>query len=162
MKKSMEQRRYESGRSMVEMVGVLAITGLITAGAFILIRAGLASQKRSRAADEVATVVASVRGLSVEREDFANLPAYDGKYSCEGNSANLAAAMLGGTGSAATPFSTNSCYYAAQGTKPEWFEVVLVNIPANDCTVLASRAWAESLNVACSNKTNLVIRYGKD
>ena len=160
MKKNIE--KYESGRSMVEMVGVLAIAGLITAGAFVLIRAGLSSQKRSRAADEVATIVASVRSLSAEREDFANLPKY-GEFKCEKTETGpLAAAMLGGTGAVATPFDSNSCYYVSQVFKqPTRFQVVLINIPDNDCTVLASRAWAESQSVKCE-KGSLLITYGKD
>ena len=160
MKKNIE--KYESGRSMVEMVGVLAIAGLITAGAFVLIRAGLSSQKRSRAADEVATIVASVRSLSAERTDFGNLPEFDGKYECKVTGATLAGAMLGGTGAVATPFDSNSCYYVSQVFKqPTRFQVVLIKIPENDCTVLASRAWSESKGATCSDG-NLVITYAKD
>ena len=161
MKKNIE--KYESGRSMVEMVGVLAIAGLITAGAFVLIRAGLSSQKRSRAADEVATIVASVRSLSAEREDFANLPKY-GEFKCEKTETGpLAAAMLGGQDRVATPLDRESCYHVGWLNDPNNFVVALVNIPDNDCTVLASRAWAESQSVNCEKgKGTLLITYGKD
>lgn len=160
MKKNIE--KYESGRSMVEMVGVLAIAGLITAGAFVLIRAGLASQKRSRAADEVATIVASVRSLSAEREDFANLPPIK-DFKCDKNeTAALAAAMLGGQGLVATPLDRESCYHVGTVGDANSFVVALVNIPDNDCTVLASRAWAESQSVKCEKEKGLLITYGKD
>ena len=38
--------RQESGRSMIEMVGVLAIMGMLTAGAFVLISLGINRQKQ--------------------------------------------------------------------------------------------------------------------
>jgi len=166
MKKSIEQRRYESGRSMVEMVGVLAITGLITAGAFILIRAGLASQKRSRTADEVATLVAGARALSADSETFANLPAKPRTYAITDGSATLAGALLGSTAAVVTPLDSGSYYSVHRATSNTQFNVVLVNIPLTDCTTLASRAWAESVGSAvCASSAapyTLTITYGKD
>ena len=60
-----QNKKHESGRSMVEMVGVLAVMGLITAAAFVLIRSGMASQRRNRAIDDVSTIVAGMQNVNV-------------------------------------------------------------------------------------------------
>ncbi|MBO7645255.1 MAG: hypothetical protein J6S57_03060 [Alphaproteobacteria bacterium] len=64
MKKQIKRiKKSESGRSMVEMVGVLAVMGLITAAAFVLITSALRTQKMSRLDDEVSVMVAGIRTL---------------------------------------------------------------------------------------------------
>ena len=51
-----QSKKPESGRSMIEMVGVLAVMGLISAGAFVLLRSGMSSQKRNRIQDEIGNI----------------------------------------------------------------------------------------------------------
>ena len=65
--------RQESGRSMIEMVGVLAIMGMLTATAFALISLGINRQKQARVADDVVTIVSGVRSLLVDYDDFTNI-----------------------------------------------------------------------------------------
>ena len=65
--------RQESGRSMIEMVGVLAIMGMLTAGAFVLISLGINRQKQARVMDDVVTIVSGVRGLLGDYDDFSNI-----------------------------------------------------------------------------------------
>ena len=70
--------KYESGRSMVEMMGVLAIMGVITAGAILLINAGLNSSKRRSVDDEVTMLVTGIRDSFSGYDDFSN--PYGGTY----------------------------------------------------------------------------------
>ncbi len=166
----MKQGSRESGRSMIELVGVLAVMGLITAGAFVLIRSGMASQKRSRVADEVAVIAANVRSLSAEKENFDNLSAKPTTWANTNATAKLAGAMLGATAAVATPLSSSSYYAVAKtncgsgGTNCTKFVVALVGIPANDCTVLASATWGGNGTASCPTNpgTTLEITYGKD
>jgi len=65
--------RQESGRSMIEMIGVLAIMAIITAGAFALISTAFNTQKRGRVTDDVANIVSGVRSLLGEYDDFSNI-----------------------------------------------------------------------------------------
>jgi type II secretory pathway pseudopilin PulG len=131
---------YESGRSMVEMVGVLAVMGLITAGAFVLMRSGMATQKRNRAQDEIANIVSTVRTLSAGGEDFSNL-ATDGA-SDDAGSALLANLRI----STATPFGGTSAYTVryASGT-PTQFSVKITNLARQDCNALKASAWADAV-----------------
>ena len=134
------KKNQESGRSMVEMVGVLAVMGLITAGAFVLMRSGMASQKRNRAQDEIANIVSTIRTLSAGGDDFSNL-ATDGASDAAGT------ALLNNLRvSTATPFGGTSAYtvrYAA-GT-PGQFAVKITNLARQDCNALKVSAWSDAV-----------------
>jgi len=73
MKKTQKTKKTESGRSMIEMVGVLAVMGLITATAFILISSAMNNQRMSRANDDVSAIVSGVRTMYATSPDFSNL-----------------------------------------------------------------------------------------
>lgn len=70
-------KKNESGRSMVEMVGVVAVMSLITVGAFVLIRNGMQTQKISQVSDEIEILAANVRALTSESDNFQSLPSLE-------------------------------------------------------------------------------------
>ena len=95
-------KKHESGRSMIEMVGVLAIMGLITAAAFVLITSALRSQRLVRIDDDVSAIAAGVRLLYANQPSFstvANTTTVDGK------TVNTALNLIG-YGNVKTPFNT--------------------------------------------------------
>ena len=124
-------RQQQSGRSMVEIVGVLAIMGLITVAAFVLIRNGMATQKRNAVIDDVSKIVTGVRSLYAEYDDLSGL---DGD-------AVLAATAVGENG----PYENSVYSVAKDSSDNSKFVVTVKNLPARDCTVLASRKWADSV-----------------
>ena len=63
-------KKHESGRSMIEMVGVLAVMGLITAAAFVLITSALRSQKLPRVIEDGSAIAAGIRLVHNTKEDF--------------------------------------------------------------------------------------------
>ncbi len=65
--------RYESGRSMIEMLGVLAIMGVITVAAITMISTAMRTQKRNTVNDEVVQIVTGVRQLLGEYDDFSHI-----------------------------------------------------------------------------------------
>ena len=87
-------KKHESGRSMIEMVGVLAVMGLITAGAFVLITSALRSQRLSRADDDVSVLVSGTRMLYANTSTF---PSVKGQDVLEALGMSKAAAPYGGT-----------------------------------------------------------------
>ena len=68
-----QTKKQQSGRSMIEMVGVLAVMGLITAAAFVLINSALSSQRLSRVDDDVSGIVNGVRLLYNAAPDFTGI-----------------------------------------------------------------------------------------
>jgi len=175
MKQKKQTKKQESGRSMIEMVGVLAVMGLITAGAFVLITSAMSSQKMSRVDDDVSAVVAGTRLLYNTQQNFAGLN-------------NEATGLLGFSGS--NPYGGN--YYLSSSdtntgtnTTSETdarFYVYVGGLSQSQCNALKNRSWPGgskgqtagtvtlSNNVvtwtaatACANNSNNVVRieYGK-
>lgn len=148
-------KKHESGRSMVEMVGVLAIMGLVTAGAFVLIQSGMGSQKRNRAADEIDVMVSNVRAMTAESDYTCSLPSAK-LYALTGKS--LASALLKSNG--ATPFNSKSYYSITSGEdeckEDTTFKVYLVDIGDDECATMASRAYSGARGVVCSKGTVMI------
>jgi len=107
----MLKRNSESGRSMVEMIGVLAIAGLLTAAAFILIRAGTNSQNISRTRDEIDVLAANTRALVAEGNNTCSLPK-DFNWQTDGKT--LAMALLKSDGT--TAFGSGTYYSVTRST----------------------------------------------
>lgn len=164
-------KMQESGRSMIEMVGVLAIAGLLTAGAFVLVQSGMAAQKRNRAVDEINTLAQTVRSMRGERDSsFWNiLPGYGnsalpekhtGATSTEYYNGNkMAMAILKSNGE--TPLGAGS-YYALT-SDGNGFVVWLIDIQSDDCETMALRTYSDG-TATCStisNKKVLKITYTK-
>ena len=165
-------RKRESGRSMIEIVGVLAVTGLLTAGAFVLIQSGMASQKRNRAADEINTMAQAARATSAAQGNFYNLPYQETnqlpprsiKNSWGGLSAyGIARVFL--KNNASTPFGDSS-YYAVSETwvnSSTGMMIWIVDLPSEDCETMALRAYTNGSG-ACKTiggKKVLQVTYTK-
>ena len=162
MKNKKKQNHELSGRSMIEIVGVLAVMGLITAGAFVLIQSGMASQKRNRASDEFANIVANVRALFAESEDVNSLPT-----SVTEGTQLLSALHISST----TPFGGNTTYSVVKGTSEhgsgdysfdagKYFVVKLTGLEEEDCWALVSKTWSQAFDESCENNV-LSIYYAK-
>ncbi len=142
---------------MIEMVGVLAITGLLTAGAFVLIRSGMSSQKRRRATDEINTLAQSVRMLTAEAENFGNLPSLSA-IATNGQGPKLARALLKTNGT--TPFGDNTYYVVTQGDTLDRFRIGMINLESEDCYLLSVQTWADAQDTSCDGG-NLSVYFGK-
>jgi len=145
-------KNCESGRSMVEIVGVLAVMGLITAGAFVLIRSGGATQKRSRAMDDVAVIAENIRGLYAESDDFSDLT-----DDAATGTTLIDALYLNTT----TPFGQNTTYSVVKNDNPANFTVKLIGLDSKDCSALAAAAWSNSTNGATCSNGVVSVEFGK-
>jgi len=128
--------KQESGRSMIEMLGVLAIMGIITVGAITMISTAMHTQKRSTVTDDVVSIVTGVRTLLGEYDDFSNidndtifgaigqsnLNPYGGKYELSVDSSNL-----------------------------RQFIVSINGLSKKDCEGLITKAWTDSVGYISSN-----------
>ena len=126
-----------SGRSMVEIIGALAVMSLISAGAMVLVRSGSASQKRSRTFDEVMAIVENVRMMYPD--GFADMGGF------ESNRDLIDALDLNAT----TPFGPDT-FYSVRAEGANQFHVLISGLDNDDCTVLAAQTWPDALNASCS------------
>ena len=145
-------KKRESGRSMIEIVGVLGVMGLITAGAFVLIRSGSATQKLNRVKDDVAMIAENIRGVYAESDDFSGLTDVDAE-----GTALIDALYLNTT----TPFGQNTKYSVVRDNTAKGFVVKLSGLTSQDCNALAKFAWPNSTTGATCNNGVVSVTFSK-
>ncbi len=147
---SNKQYKYEdSGRSMVEIIGVLAVMSLITAGAMVLVRSGATSQKRARTFDEVMAIVENIRGLYPD--GFADLP------TDEAEGTKLIDGLYLNT---TTPFGPDTKYSIKGVGEKDYFELFIRGLDDDDCMVLATQTWPEVWGASCNSDGAVYLRFG--
>lgn len=129
----------ESGRSMIEMLGVLAIMGVITVSAIGMISTAMRTQKRNTVADEVIEIVTGVRQLLGEYDDFSHI-----------NNATI----FGAIGmSPKNPYGGNY-ELAVDSSNPRQFIVSIGGLSESDCKYFVTKAWSDSVGYQMSGGKN--------
>lgn len=133
----------QSGRSMVEMLGVLAIIGVLSVGGIAGYSKAMAKFKTSKALDQVSTTVANVRTL------YSGQPNYSGLTTAIAiQMGAIGAEMLSGQ----SPTSASTAYNAFNGSvtisattvsgrKNAGFELVFSGLSKEACVQMASSDW---------------------
>lgn len=127
--------KHESGRSMIEMLGVLAIMGVITVGAIEMIRLAMNTQKRNTVVEEVLQIVTQVRNIHGEYDDFSNI-----------NNATIFNAI---------GMSDNNPYggkyeVAVDSSNSRQFVVSITGLSKNECETFTTMAWSDSVGFRMS------------
>ena len=126
---------HESGRSMIEMLGVLAIMGVITVAAITMISTAMRMQKRNAVNDEVIQMVTNVRQLLGEYDDFSNI-----------NNATI----FGAIGmSNKNPYG-GEYTLSVDPSNPRQFIVSIGGLSQSDCQYFVTKAWTGSVGVDVS------------
>ena len=133
----------QSGRSMVEMLGVLAIIGVLSVGGIAGYSKAMAKFKTSKALDQVSTTVANVRTL------YSGQPNYSGLTTAIAiQMGAIGAEMLSGQ----SPTSASTAYNAFNGSvtisattvsgrKNAGFKLVFSGLSREACVQMASSDW---------------------
>lgn len=130
--------KQESGRSMIEMLGVLAIMGIITVGAIAMISTAMRTQKHNTTNDDVAQIVLGVRQLLGEYDDFSNIENMN-VFSAIGMSNK-------------NPYG-GAYTVLANPSNVRQFIVGIEGLSQADCEYLVSKAWTDSVGYIASNHT---------
>lgn len=133
----------QSGRSMVEMLGVLAIIGVLSVGGIAGYSKAMAKFKTSKALDQVSTTVANVRTL------YASQPNYNGLTTeIAIQMGAIGPEMLNGVkqeaaSEAFNAFNGNVTVTAVDvsGRTDGGFEVVFEGLSREACVQMASSDW---------------------
>lgn len=130
--------RQESGRSMIEMMGVLAIMGVITVGAIAAISSAMKLQKSNTVNDEVLQMVTQVRQLFGGYDDFSNI-----------NNATI----FGAIGmSNKNPYG-GTYEISVNPSNTRQFVITITGLTQSDCNSLAIKAWEGSVGYEMSGRT---------
>lgn len=125
----------ESGRSMVEMLGVLAIMGVITVGAVGMISTAMRTQKRSVVNDDVIQIVTGVRQLLGEFDDYSHI-----------NNETI----FGAIGvSPKNPYG-GTYELAVDPSNSRQFIVYINGLNDTDCKYFVTKAWTDSVGYQMS------------
>ncbi len=126
----------ESGRSMIEMLGVLAIMGVITIGAVGMISAAMRMQKRTAVNDEIIQIVSSVRQLLGEYDDYSNING---------------STIFGAIGmSNKNPYG-GTYELAVNPSNTQQFVVSITGLTQSDCEFFTTKAWEGSVGYTMSD-----------
>lgn len=127
----------ESGRSMIEMLGVLAIMGVITVGAIAMISTAMRTQKLTAVNDEVIQMVTMVRNIHAEYDDFSNMNG---------------TTIFGAIGmSNKNPYGGNY-ELGVDPSNPRQFIVTIGGLGQTECESLLAKAWTDSVGYQMSEK----------
>ena len=126
----------ESGRSMIEMLGVLAIMGVITVGAVGMISTAMRTQKLTTVNDQVVQMVTMVRNLHAEYDDFSNMNGIT---------------IFGAIGmSDKNPYG-GTYELAVDSANPRQFIVTINGLGKAECESLMTKGWSDSVGYQKSN-----------
>ena len=127
-------RKSQSGRSMIEIIGVLAIMTIMTAGTFALVRSAMANQKQNQIVDDVTSIVTAVRTLFGDQDDLSRM-VDDVEGVLDAMAVN-------------TKCPYNDCEYELSVKEDlQTFVVEIENLPARDCIVLLNKNWPDATEV---------------
>lgn len=127
--------KQEYGRSMIEMLGVLAIMGVITVGAIGMISTAMRTQKRTTVNDEVVQMVTSVRTLLGEYDDYSNID----------NSKIFGAIGM----SNKNPYG-GTYELSVDSSNVRQFVVSINGLTKTDCEYFVTKAWTDSVEYQMS------------
>ena len=133
-----DKMKQESGRSMIEMLGVLAIMGVITVGAIAMISTAMRTQKHNTTSDDVAQIVLGVRQLLGEYDDFSSID----------NSAIFGAIGMSNKNPYGGAYSVS-----VNPSNTRQFIVEIGGLNQSDCEYLQTKAWTDSVGYITSNHT---------
>lgn len=133
----------QSGRSMVEMLGVLAIIGVLSVGGIAGYSKAMAKFKTSKALDQVSTTVANIRTL------YSGQPNYEGLNTAIAiKMGAIGAEMLSGQSATSATIAYNAfngevtiTATEVSGRKNAGFELVFSGLSKEACVQMASSDW---------------------
>ncbi len=144
----------ESGRSMVEMLGVLAIVGVLSIGGIAGYSKAMAKYKLNKTLDQVSMIITNVRTTFGNQYSYAGLDnntavTYDiaGNDLSHGTSNTLTNAFSGSvTISAASKSDGTGCTItgSADATYCPYFKITYTKVPTQACTEIAMSDWGGS------------------
>ncbi len=155
--KTMNNYKYEeqSGRSMIEMLGVLAIIGVLSVGGIAGYSKAMTKFKTNKVADNVAMIVTNIRTLYAQQKDYSGL---DNKSAVQmgvvpdelytavpsNGTSGLTNAFLGSVVIGAGKVSGLDGETAATGSTTganRGFFVIMNGLPKEACVTLATNDW---------------------
>jgi len=137
--------KEELGRSMVEMLGVLAIVGVLSIGGISGYSKAMAKHKVNKTLDQVSMLVTNIHSTYGIQNSYAGL---DNKAAITGEIADLD--MSHGTSKLSSPYGADVTIQAVDDGLS--FTITYNKIPKGACASLTSSNWGEAASGLVSIK----------
>ena len=143
-------RKNDTGASIVEMLGVLAIMGMITVAGIQGYNKAVGSLNRNKVIEQVASLVQEVRSTFSTRVTYNETDEADGGYDIGNNVLRKKKVSL------VTPYGGEYSVTSVgkEGNNPG-FVISLDNIPASDCTEYQIRNWDGAMDSTMQHISNV-------
>lgn len=147
----------QSGRSMVEMLGVLAIIGVLSIGGISGYSKAMAKYRVNKTLDQISMLVMNIRSLYSANTDYSGLTS---KIAIQ--MGIIPNDMLQGTAQSKASKIYNAyqgIVNLAAGTNSQQFTVTYAGLPKEACVVIATADWGSQagsglLSIAIGASTN--------
>ena len=138
----------ESGRSMIEMLGVLAIIGVLSVGGIAGYSQAMNKFKVTKTTDQIQTMVTNIRTLFASQKSYTSVDtSTDAKAAVMYSVGILTDENCPGGGSSCkTPVNPydGAIVLGHTGTNNKHFYVSYQGLPADACVRLATQSWGDS------------------
>ena len=150
-------KKTESGRSMIEIIGVLAIMAIISAAAFVLIRSAMATQRRNQVVNDFMNIASGVRTLFADYDNLETMAGLTGT------------SVLSAIGIDIDNTPYNGAFYDVhvdvEDATYQYFVVSISNLPTRDCNALNAMDWpgasSDSEGTCNGNDNQVSVEYKK-
>lgn len=134
-------RKNDSGRSIVEMLGVLAIMGVITVMGISGYSQAIGKINRNNAVEQVTKLAQEVRGMFSGRASYNETDSATESYTIAGDDSAIFNKMKY---KLTTPYGGNYkvTSYGTAGNNPG-FIIEFGNVPQDDCLYFTTMAWTD-------------------
>ena len=134
---------HESGRSMIEMLGVLAIIGVLSVGGIAGYSQAMAKFKVTKVTDQVQSIVTNIRTLFATQKNYAAIENMEQMYAMgvigsdvcgagSGAAYTNCTSAFGGAFKMSSTFSQKTAYY-----------IFMDQVPRDACVRLAMSDWGD-------------------
>ena len=139
----------QSGRSMIEMLGVLAIIGVLSVGGIAGYSQAMSKFKVTKTSDQIQTMVTNIRTLFASQKNYASVKTGSAASQSQllYSVGILTDEMCPGGGNACTtpvnPYA-GSITLTGSGTNNKLFSVSYAGLTADACVRLATQDWGDA------------------
>ena len=158
----------ESGRSMIEMLGVLAIIGVLSVGGLAGYAKAMSKFKVNKTLDQVTQIVAGTRALFAGHKDYSALKSDTPNYKLiqKGHLVPEEMMILDSNGALtgiesvyAYPVKILSAIKRSNDSSQKAFIITYEGVPQDSCVEMATQNWGSGSSAGlvgvCVNKTDM-------
>ena len=147
-------KKLESGRSMIEMLGVLAIIGVLSVGGIAGYSKAMTKFKTNKVADNVAMIVTNIRTLYAQQKTYTGLEnktavqmgVVPDELITNASAGTLTNAFLGSVHIGAGKVSGMDGETGTSAGTARGFYVIMNGLPKEACVTLATNDWGSGFS----------------